>query len=105
MPTDTLRDIIATYSELLRVHQLNIELLNTLEESLFYVQHFCKNHNIPFHDEQLCSILTKVENLLNEINSGISPNTLCETTDDFLQRKRTDKDFTEPEVAVRVDPL
>ena len=93
---EALGSAVGTYSELLRVHQLNIELLNTLEQSLVYLQRFCKTHNIPFQDEKLFSSITKVDSLLNEIDCGISPNALCKPADEFLQRKRTAKDFTEP---------
>jgi len=93
---EALGEAIAIYNELLRVHQLNIELLNALERSLVYVQDFCKNHNIPFQDEKLCSSIAKIDILLNEIDCGASLIALCKPADESLQHKQTDKDFTEP---------
>lgn len=102
MNKEAIKAVIDTYSELLRTHQLNIELLNTLEQTLLNVQNFCQKHNIPFHDEKLSLALSKMENLLDEISNGSSPNVLCKKlADESLQRKRTDEDLTEPPRALR----
>jgi hypothetical protein len=96
MSREAIKGVIDTYSELLRVHQLNIELLNTLEQALLYVQDFCQKRNIPFYDEKLSLILSKTDNLLDEIGNDSSPNVLCKKlADESLQRKRTDEDLTE----------
>ena len=85
--SEELGHAIDVYNELLRSHQLNIELLNVLEQSLTYVQDFCKLHNIPFHDEKLRSSIAKAESLLNEISNGTSPSAFYKT----IRRNFTEK--------------
>jgi hypothetical protein len=97
MGKEAMKEVIDTYSELLRAHQLNVGLLNILEQALLNVQNFCQKYNIPFHDGKLSAILSKTENLLDEISNGSSPNVLYKKlTDESLERKRTDGDLTEP---------
>jgi hypothetical protein len=85
---DAIRESIETYTELLRAHQLNIEILETLELTLYSVKEFCATHNIPFHSSKISSLLSKTDTLLNELWQ--EPN----------RRKvtpfRTDEDETEP---------
>ena len=80
---------------LIHLEQLNIELLDTLEICLLAAQYFCKKNNIPFKDDKVLALIKKTEMLLDEI----APPTFLripKLTDDFLQRKKSDKDFTEP---------
>jgi glycine cleavage system regulatory protein len=63
-----LSEVIETYTELLRAHQLNIELLNTLEQTFFHIQNFCLKNNITIRDEVLSTSISKIEALLEEID-------------------------------------
>ena len=67
MTAGELREAIDTYNQLLRTHQLNIELLETLELTLFSVKDFCVTHGIPFGNSKIDACLSKVVALLDEI--------------------------------------
>ena len=69
MTTKELREAVDTYEELLRVHQLNIELLNTLELTLYTVKDFCLAHNIPVGNAKIGSLLRKASALLDEMDT------------------------------------
>jgi hypothetical protein len=49
---------------------------------------------IPFYDEKVLSLIEKAGSLLDEISPPIH-RYIPKITDEFLQRKRTDEDFTE----------
>ncbi len=85
MNKEAIKAVIYTYSELLRTHQLNIELLNTLEQALLNVQNFCQKNNISFHDEKLASAIAKIDSLLEEIDSDSTIIYVMKASDDFLQ--------------------
>ena len=90
-----LTEISRTLDELERLHQLNFELL----EQLNVVCGYLMTCHISVRDkERLASLLTKAMILLAEIQSE-TPKTLLyrKITDENLQRKRTDEDFTEPD--------
>jgi hypothetical protein len=92
-------------TRLIRLEQLNLELLDTLELCLFCTKDFCEKHKIPFYDEKILASIEKIEMLIDEI----SPPSFLHTpklADDFLQRKRTDEDLTEPfQKRFAIDPL
>jgi hypothetical protein len=88
MITKDLREAIDTYKELLLVHQLNVELLDTLELTLISIRSYCTENNIPIGNSKISSLLSKVNILLEEID--------CSVSDGFSQRKPSVKDFTEP---------
>jgi len=89
-----LREAIDVYKELLRTHQLNIELLNTLELSLFCIRDFCQKNNIPFEDRKLSQLIGKIDVLLCEISAPYS--TSSKNIRRFFIRRKSDKDLTEP---------
>jgi len=86
MKTRALRDAIDTYNELLLIHQLNLELLTTLELTLLSIKEFCIKNNIPFGNSKIASLIGQVNSLLDEISR----------TDEFLHEDKSDADFTEP---------
>jgi hypothetical protein len=81
--------------QLVHLEQLNFELLDTLELCLLSTKAFCAKYKIPFYDAKVHNLIKKAEMLIDEI----SPAPFLHVplpSDDFLQRKKTDKDFTEP---------
>ena len=78
MSNDIMTEIINTLTELKRLHQLNIELLEQLDVACNWLL----SHNIQIpNSDTLCSLLTKVEALLNEIYSA----------DEFSQHRKQPK--------------
>ncbi len=67
MAAKELREAVDTYSELLRMHHLNIELLETLELTMLSVKEFCKAHKIPFANTKIYSPISKTDALIDEI--------------------------------------
>jgi len=98
MSRKALREAIDTYEELLRLHQLNLELLETLELSLLWLKSYTDKYDIPIPKRHIItSLLTKTSNLLNEIGSKTPYKTLRETgIRRFFTARKSDKDFTEP---------
>jgi hypothetical protein len=92
MKSRELREAIDVYNELLRVHQLNIEILESLELTLHEIRQFCESHNIPFGNAKMGEQLSKINGLLDEIeiHEGfyLPPN-------GNLQRGKPNKEFTE----------
>ena len=93
-----LRDAIDTYEELLRMHQLNLELLETLEFSLLWVQDFSKKYNVAIPNrETLTRLLTKTSLLIEEISATNPTETRQhKSIRRFFTERKSDKDFTEP---------
>jgi hypothetical protein len=83
---DMMTEIIKTLSELKRMHQLNLELLEQLSVCCSWLM----EHNIPIPNKAtICSLLTKAKALISEIQTEIS--------DEFLHGDKSDEDFTEPQ--------
>ena len=62
---------VETYNELLRLHQLNLELLETLELSLFWLKDFSNKNNIPIPNrEKFTHLLNKIHALVTEVSSN-----------------------------------
>jgi hypothetical protein len=84
-------------AELDYLTQLNFELMEMLELCLYRTQDFCRKNKIPFQDALLSKLLDRITHLIDEID----PPYFCKTSKpsvDFLQRKKPDKDFTEPQM-------
>jgi hypothetical protein len=75
------------------MHQLNYELLEQLNVIFGY---FRENHIKLPDEEKLANLLSKAMTLLAEVQAK-TPKTLqyLKPSDDFLQYKKSDKDFTE----------
>jgi len=84
MSSNILDEVISTLQELRRMHQLNFELLEQLNVACSYL---LENRITIPNQEKLASLLSKATSLLEEIRNPLS--------DEFLQRKKSDKDFTE----------
>ena len=70
MSVDSLREVRDSLNELLRLHQLNLELLETLETAMFWLQDFGKKHDIQIPNrDKINSLITKADNLLAEITT------------------------------------
>lgn len=103
MSPKELNELINTYTEVLRMHQFNIEVLNTLEQTLFHIQDFCRKQRIPFHDEKISISISKIEGLLEEIDCKYPHITFISS-----RRKVTDpdgNDGTVGEVPVPFSPI
>lgn len=87
--SNLLKDATATLNELLRMHELNQELLETLTVTMLWIKNYTEKHNIPIpKKENLSSLINKAQSLINEISSDSTP---------FLQHRfRTPEDSTEP---------
>lgn len=86
---DLLRKATSVFGELLRMHKLNQELLETLSVTLLWVKDYAERHSIPIQNRgNLASLIRKAEILIKEISSP-----------PFLQhRKRPTDKFTEPPI-------
>jgi len=101
-----LKDAIATFDELVRMHQLNQELLNTLIDAMVWIRTYAKNHDIPLPKQnQWDSLLEHANCLIKEILNGHSPLLrhrrrksigVAKSSDEFLHGDESDEDFTEP---------
>ena len=86
---DVLSEIIDSLSELKRMHQLNLELLEQLGVACGWI--LDNTVTVP-NREHLASLLNKARALFDEIYSRHL------SSDDFLQRKKPDKDSTAPRI-------
>ena len=86
MLSDMLTEIVKTLEVLKTMYQLNFELLEQLNVAC---QCLLENHITLPNEQKLADLLSKSTALLEEINTAPS-------SDGFLQRKKSDKDFTEP---------
>ena len=95
MNRKALREAIDTYKEILRLHQLNLELLETLEFSLLWLKDFSEKHNLLIPNRKnIASLLRKANSLLNEISSPPILQHQRAIRRKFT-RNKSDKDFTE----------
>ena len=68
MAYDGIREIIDTYTELVRLHQLNMELLETLELSFLWLKDSSEEQYVPLRDrEKIQRLLRKAYHLMKEI--------------------------------------
>ncbi len=66
MPLDAMTEAINTFTELKRMHQLNLELLEQLNASCSWI----REHNVPIPNaEALASLLNKALTLADEIQA------------------------------------
>jgi hypothetical protein len=69
-----LEEATLAFDELLRMHQLNHELLNTVIEEMVWIRTYANNHNIPLPEHNKGdSLLEHANCLVNEIINGSSP--------------------------------
>jgi len=88
--TNLLEEADIALGELIRMHKLNAELLETLSVTAQWLRNYAENHNIPFPNSSTYeTLIHKADRLIEEIANNQKP------TDGFLQRKPTDTDLTE----------
>jgi hypothetical protein len=82
-----LSEVYQTLGELIRMHQLNQELLETLSVTMQWIRDYVEKHSIPLpNGSTYNSLINKAEALIEEIAS-----------DEFSHQKPSDEDYTEPE--------
>ena len=82
--------------QLMRLRNLNVELMETLVQSLSYIRRYAVRNNLPLPTEdKFIYLLRRVYNLLEEINEEIALPKALMLSDDFLQGDESDEDFTE----------
>ncbi len=102
-----LREQLHRLNQLIKLDDLNTELMGAFTVLLTWVIDYCKKNNIPIHDEQsLKMLISRVKRLHQEIK--IESSDLSEyvkfqkmlqcVSDESLQRDRSDEDLTEPEM-------
>jgi hypothetical protein len=84
---------VARWKELL---DLTFELADTLYTLFDAIIDFCKKNNIPIQEQEgIWNLTRKTKALFNEIERISSPRYKL-PSHDFLQGKKSHKDFTEP---------
>jgi hypothetical protein len=94
-------EIIDTLTELKRMHQLNLELLEQLSVSCSWLM----EHSVPIPNaETICSLLRKATILLSEIQAD-QPTILQyrKLADETKQPPRTDGEVTESLTAIKIN--
>ena len=96
-----IRDVI---NEVIRMHELNSELLKTLLLMGYKINDYATIHNISMLDNNFYSLLRKAEVLINEISSDLPKS--IETLRGTIRRKKTlwksDVDETEPQIVMLI---
>jgi hypothetical protein len=91
-----LNDATATLNELLRMHELNQELLETLVVTMAWVRDYAKKHNLPLPKEtSYNSLINKAQTLVEELSSK-SPNPCALCNRRKVTDFRADEEGTEP---------
>jgi hypothetical protein len=86
-----LNDATATLNELLRMHDLNQELLETLTVTMMWVRDYTNKHNIPLpRESSYMSLINKAQTLIEELAHPTK----------FHMSPKSDADFTEPEICI-----
>jgi hypothetical protein len=93
LPT-ILEEATTTFNELLRMHCLYQEILETITLTMHQINSYAEKNKIPLpSQEKMMSLINKSELLMQEITKRTFVN---QTSDGFSQRKSSVKDFTEP---------
>jgi len=107
MNDNVLRAFMESVAEVLRLKQLNMELLETLEETMLWFKDYHEKTGIPIpHVDRFVSLASKMNRLIDEINSTPSVQHLFQTpsneTESSIRRKFTgdesNEDLTEPKI-------
>lgn len=86
--SDILKEASSTFNELVRMHELNQELLETLMVAMQWIREYARKNNIPLLNQNtFFSLLNKAETLINEIMSNSPP---------FLQRQIPSDESKQP---------
>lgn len=88
----------STLGELIRMHELNLELLETLQVTMLWLREYTKKQGIPLPNmTTFDSLVNKAQALLEELreDTPLFPKHR-KLSDEFSQKKASDEDFTEP---------
>lgn len=97
-----LEEATATFQEIIRLHELNKELLETLSVTMEWVRNYAEKHSIPFpNGSAYNSLINKVDMLIDEITTDM-PVFLkhYKLADEKKQLPRTDEEGTEPTLLI-----
>lgn len=91
-----LREQCKALADVLRLKELNVELLDTLQSIIFWLYRYTERHNVPFEEERtsLKVLLGRTRTLLKELTDV--PTLPWNPSNDFLQGDKPNEDFTEP---------
>ena len=93
MPT-ILEEATITFNELLRMHSLYQEMLETITLTMYQINNYAEKNKITLpSQEKILSLVSKSELLMQEITKRTFTNQL---SDEISQRKLPDDNFTEP---------
>lgn len=73
MPYESIREIRDCLDELMRMHQLNMELLDTLGTILDHLREYQIKNNLPNFDDATLSLLHRATTLYDELTSTSVP--------------------------------
>ena len=90
-----LTEIRDTLNEIIRMHELNSELLRTLLLMGYKIHDYAKANNILNLHNNFYSLLRKAEQLITDISSDLPKLLNLRIQRNFTEPK-SDKDFTEP---------
>jgi hypothetical protein len=80
--------------EVIEMHGLNIELMDTLALIGNRFMNYCEKHNIAIEElKSLETLIAKAEKLVNEIGTPYYGNPI-QSSDESLHKKKSDEDLT-----------
>lgn len=92
MPT-LLEEATTTLSEIVRMHTIYQELLETSTLTMYQINAYAEKNRITLpNQDNILSLINKAEHLMQEI----AIRKFTPITDESLHEHRTDADFTEP---------
>ena len=95
--TDLLKEANATFSELIRIHELNQEMLETLQATMLWLRLYAEKNSIPLpHSSTYNSLINKAEILIEEISQETPLTLTFKKQTKFHMNPKTARDFTEP---------
>jgi hypothetical protein len=101
MSYENIREIRDTLDELMRMHQLNLELLDTLATVLNRLRDYRIKNNLPDFDDSTRSLLHRATTLYDELTS--SPLWQCgKSSDDGYHERRKDGKLPEPKITTHI---
>lgn len=99
---DLLREATSVLNEALRIHDLCMELLDTLTVTMLWIKDYAEKNHIPLPNKSTtyASLINKAQSLMQEIGTDSPPFLQHrKLSDGFSQPKKPDKDFTVPCIA------
>jgi len=89
-----LEEATTTFNELLRMHSLYQEILETITLTMHQINSYAEKNNIALSSQdKILSLINKSELLMQEITQRTFVNQI---SDEISQRNKSNEDFTEP---------